>query len=191
MTLLEVIYFTAEYYSQKYSDEVFKMFAADLADLPETECIAAYSRYRRDAKNTRMPLPAKIRELVRPQDSIGADVQAREIAARICAAVPRYGYCNAGDAQKYIGPPGWEIVQRQGGWTYICENLGRNLNPGTFQAQVRDQIEGSIKYGTANIERKILVLPPREKRNDNIGLESAKDIFKLISGLEPEEPEPA
>ncbi len=181
MTLLEVIFFTAEYYGQKFSDQVLKMYEEDLADLDPALCIAAYGRYRRDPKNTKAPMPAVIRQMVNPQENISAEIQAREIAARICAAVPKFGYCNSSEAKAFIGAHGWHVVQRQGGWSYICENLGRNLNPSTFQAQLRDQLKGSIEYGDV-IEAKVLELP--DKRTSQ--LTSTKDIFKLIDPTDKE-----
>jgi hypothetical protein len=97
--------------------------------------------------------------------------------------VPKVGYCNAGQAEKYIGPDGWRIVQRQGGWTYICENLGRNLNPGTFQAQLRDQLLGEIQYGGA-IEAKVLAMPVRKQASE---LTAPADILKFIADRNPDD----
>lgn len=51
----------------------------------------------------------------------------------------------------------------------MCENMGANINPGTFQAQVRDQVAANIQYGSSAIEAKIFELPSRENEPTQIG----------------------
>jgi hypothetical protein len=171
----EIIALTAAYYGQAISNEVLLMYADDLSDLPEHEVVAAYQAYRRNPKNTRMPLPAQIRSLVEPE--MDADALAKEIAARISGAIVKFGYPNGQEAKEYIGEVGWQAVQRQGGWSYICQNHGVSINPGTFQAQVREQVKTHLTHGSAAIEQAI-----RIGASPQPGLQNMGSIMSLIDG---------
>jgi hypothetical protein len=175
--LAKTIHATAIYYNRQIEPEVLTMMCDDLADLDPSECIEAYGRFRRNPANRTFPLPAQIRELVNPEEFVSVEAKAREIAARIVGAISTYGWNNGRAAQLYVGPEGWAAVQRAGGWSYLCENVGVKINPTTLQAQLRDQLEGSIRYGSAAIEHAIGVRP-REERPQ---LESVSDILKRIT----------
>lgn len=190
MSLKEIIALTFAYYhpGQSLADQVLLMYAEDLADIPNEDVIIAYQKYRRDPKNIRFPLPAKIREIVYPENYITPEEQAAEVAARITGAVTGCGWSNARAAEDYIGPVGWGVVQRQGGWMHICENLGVNINPSTFQAQIRRQLEANFKYGTNAIEESIgaRLTGPRSE-----GLVSIGELFKQLRPPAKNEPEGA
>lgn len=177
------IIMTAEYYGRQISETVLAMYASDLEDLPADKVCDAYVRYRRNPANKTFPLPAQIRELVNPEEFVSVETQAREVAARIVGAISRYGWANAKEAQAFIGPEGWDLVKRSGGWSYLCENTGVSIQPTTLQAQLRDQLEGTFRYGLKAVERSLEIAP----RESNPQLESASEILKRIStGDEPE-----
>ncbi len=185
--LLEIISLTWAYYNrgQSLQDQVLLMYAEDLSDLDLDQVCIAYGEWRRNPKNKTFPLPAQIRELVCPEQNIAPEAMAREIAARITGAVPKYGWNNGKEAALFIGPAGWSAVERAGGWLYICENLGTKLSATTFQAQIRDQIEANLRYGGA-LEQAIAIAPTR--KHGGLGLSSASDVIKKITGdYEPEE----
>lgn len=190
-TLRQVILATANYYRQQISEDVLEMYAEDLADLSPELCIAGYNQYRRNPANKTFPLPAQIRELVNPGEFIGAEVQAREIAARIIGAISKFGWNNGREAQVYIGPIGWSVVLSSGGWSKLCEDVGPGydkINPATLQAQLRDRIEGIVRYGGDALERKILSIERREARKE---LEPGGDILKMIMAPIDDGPESA
>lgn len=170
------IILAANYYGRDLKPEVVAMMADDLSDLDPRAVVAAFDKYRRETKVHRFPLPAEIRQMVQP--SVDPDSAAREIAARICGAVPKFGWARGQDAREYIGEVGWEIVQRQGGWSYICENLGLTLNPSAFQAQVRDQAKSLLSFGAGSMAQAIGLKAGDSKQ----GLVSAGEI---IAGLLP------
>jgi hypothetical protein len=175
--LAKTIKATATYYGRSLEPEVLTMMCDDLADLDAGKCMQAYANYRRNPRNKTFPLPAQIRELVNPEQFVSAEAKAREIAARIVGAIPKYGWNNGREAQVYIGPEGWAAVQRAGGWQYLCENVGVGIHATTLQAQLRDQLEGSLHYGRGAIEQAIGV-GTRESKAPQ--LESASDILKRI-----------
>lgn len=185
MTVKEVIAITFAYYNpgNVLDQTVLEIYAEDLADLNEQAVMLAYQTYRRDPNHTRFPLPAKIREIVTPENYISAEDKAAEVAARICGAVSNYGWNNGRGAEAYIGPVGWQVVQRQGGWSYICENLGVRINPSTFQAQLRKQLETNFKYGVNTIEESV---GARITGDRGGGLTQIGDITKLLAKRETE-----
>jgi hypothetical protein len=184
--LARVIKNTATYYGRELKPEVLSMMCDDLADLPIDDVIAAYNAYRRNPKNRAFPLPAQIIEIVCPEQHVSHEDQAAEIAARIVGAVTRYGWNNSKYAQEFIGPVGWGVVERQGGWAHLCQNLGVTIDPSTFQAQVRRQLEANLRYGEETLS-KVISLPTRDRRSGD--LVSASEIVKqLTSKNEPKEP---
>lgn len=180
--IMQAIVVTAEYYGRQLSEPVLRMYTADLSDLPPHKVLAGYAQYRRNPANRTFPLPAQIRELVNPEEFVAVEAQAREIAARVVGAVPKFGWNNVRGARSYIGEIGWGIVERQGGWQHICENLGTRMNATTFQAQVRDQADSSIRYGTTAIEQKLGALPEAQVRRSE--LTPVLDMTKFLP--EPE-----
>lgn len=186
MSLKEMIALTFAYYhrGQTLQDAVLDMYAGDLADLDAQVCMEAYKRYRLNPANKFFPLPAQIREMVNPEEFVSVETQARETAGRIVGCVSKYGWNNGRAARNEIGPEGWAVIERQGGWAHICENLGHRINPSAFQAQLRDQLEGVFKHGIDAIEHSIGILP--EHRSG--GLVNMRGILSLIPGDEPKEP---
>jgi hypothetical protein len=158
MKLQEVIVLTATYYSKDLTEPLLRMYLEDLADLDPEKCIAAYNSYRRDPKNRTMPLPAHIREIVRPDEFVSPEIEARETARRIVGAVTKFGWNNAREAEAFIGPIGWDAVNRSGGWSIICEQMN-SFNKSTFEAQMRDLLEGQFKHGLTAIETKLKIAP--------------------------------
>lgn len=142
--LKETIILTASYYGRTISEPVLNMYAEDLEDLPEDRVVAAYKTYRRDPKNKSFPLPAQIRDIVQPETT--PEVEARDIASAIQGAIVKYGYPNEGLAREYIGPQGWDVVQRWGGWSHLCANMGVSIDPGQFYAQVRDFATDAARF---------------------------------------------
>ncbi len=156
-------YGLAQMYGRDIPRTALKLMLDSVDDLSASAIVGALNHWAKASKQNRPPLPAEIRELVRPEEYISVEAQAREIAARICGAIPKYGWCNSNEARAFIGEIGWLAIERQGGWRYLCENMGIAIQPGTFQAQIRDQIAANIQYGPLAIESGVHALPSKEK----------------------------
>lgn len=155
--LKEAILLTAGYYGRQISDPVLAMYVEDLQDLNVGKVIRAYADWRRNPRNTAFPLPAQIRGMVEPQvDPLHA---AQEIAARITHAITKFGHPCGQEAREYIGPIGWAIVNRQGGWGHLCKYHGITIQPTAFQAQARDLAVSMLKYPVSAMNEAI-GLPP-------------------------------
>lgn len=135
VAIKRLLIMASAYWREKLDDHVVEMYAEDLSEFGVEQIKAALTKMRRDTSVTRFPLPSKIAALIQPQ--ISSDDEAREAAARIFAAVPKFGWCNQRMAREYIGELGWRVVELQGGWTYLCETLKPNMAP-TLQAQFRE-----------------------------------------------------
>lgn len=131
--LKKIIVVTAEYYGREMSPEAMQMRASDLAHLNYAEVESAYNEYRRNPKNRTDPLPAQIMEIIDP--TITDDGEATEAAARVIAAVSKFGHTNTAEAHEWVGELGWAVVNLLGGWYTVCTTLGVSINSGTAQAQ--------------------------------------------------------
>ena len=169
--------YLCEYYNKTLSKPALSMMVEDLSDLPFEEVMKAIQSVRRDPKITQFPLPAKIREIINPTQSL--DGIANETASRIRAAITKFGWPNPEDAKSYIGDLGWKIVERAGGWMYVCENHGLDLNPLTFHAQARDQAKALVEtYNTDGYDQPLMldkINTPKLFENI-VKLKSLKDI---------------
>lgn len=134
--LKEIIILTASYYGKTLSAPILEMYVDDLKEFPEEKIIAAYAAYRKNPKNKTFPLPAQIIEILSPE--VSPNTQAHEIASRIRESIGRFGYSNPPEAEQYIGPIGWKIVKRMGGWSYLCQEVGLSIQPDAFFAQCRE-----------------------------------------------------
>ncbi len=139
--LKEILVATALYYGQEVADPALQLFVEDLEDLPIKDVLCALKELRRDPKITRLPLPAVIRAKLQPPQT--DDDESREAAARIIAAIAKFGWPNSGHARAYIGELGWAVVQRQGGWTTVCDMVDEGSLT-SYQAQWRD-LAGAIR----------------------------------------------
>jgi hypothetical protein len=164
----------AAYYRTKLDDAVLMMYAEDVSDLDFESVQSALSGYRKNPKNKFMPMPAQIREMIQPL-SVDPDSASREIAARITAAIPKFGWCNGQEAREYIGEVGWSVVQRQGGWAYVCEHHGMNIDPTSFQAQVRELAKSTLTHSPEMMAQAIGLqsATPRPE------LQAVKEILEL------------
>lgn len=182
--LKEVIVLTAAYYNQTISNEVLLMYVQDLAEFDYQNVIKAYSEYRRNPKNLRMPLPAQIIQLLNPE--ISDDSLAIDSASRVIEAVSKIGWNNSQQAKEYIGDLGWSAVQAFGGWEFICLNLGVDIQLSTFNAQIRDIAKSKIHKAKLGMHDGPVAIPFNEKRSEMIESKKLKLLeianIKTIKG---------
>ena len=144
-TLKEEYIKLAFYFQAKLPDPVLQMYAADLSHLPLAAVLRAMQALRRQPGRRTCPLPGDVAERAAP-DKASPDAQANDIAGRIVGSISRFGYTNEERARAHIGPVGWLIVERSGGWRHLCNTL-TTAQGGTFYAQCRDQVRAQIQMG--------------------------------------------
>lgn len=164
----------AAYYRTKIDDQVLRMYADDLSDLDFASVRDALDSYRKNPKNRTLPIPAVIRDQLSP--NVDPDSTAREIAARIGGAITRFGWANGEQARNFIGEIGWNVIQRRGGWSHLCQNHGVTIDPTAFEAQVREQVKSDVKYGASTIAN-MIGIGPGIKQGE---LQSISEIMKAL-----------
>jgi hypothetical protein len=134
----------AAFYEKTLTDEQVRVYSEFLAQrMSIHELTHAIALYCDDATNEFFPRPiSKLVALI--HSPIDDESVAKESAARIVAAIPKFGWCNREDAKAFIGEVGWAVVEKQGGWQYICEHYGKEISMSTFQAQARDLAKSQI-----------------------------------------------
>lgn len=166
----------AAYYRTKLEDAAVRFYASDVAHIPVEKLMNLFEIYRRDPKNKTLPMPSWFLEQLNPSMSDPKD-QAREVASRISAAIAKFGWCNSGEAEKYIGSVGWKVVERYGGWQRVCESVGVEIDSAIFLAQTRDLSESMIKnQSRENFDQPVDFLENKKLQN----LHGSNDLLKAI-----------
>lgn len=128
---------SASYYQRPISDDVARMYAGDVSDLPDADVLRALSVLRREPKRRSCPLPAEVRVQVGRMTAGAGPAAAEQIAARITGAVSKFGYNNGSKARAYMGETGWRACEELGGYVALCQRLQADEMP-TFYAQARE-----------------------------------------------------
>lgn len=146
---------TAMCFDRELHECVVKLYIEDLQEFKPEEVISALHTYRRTRKashNTRSPLPCDLIAIMRPESNINPDDTACLAAEAIVSAVKRFGHPWPNEARKKIGELGWRYVERFGGWSRVCEELGDGILEGVFVAQAKQAIRASLSYGAKAID---------------------------------------
>lgn len=149
--------------------------------------IQAIDRYVLDPKNKFFFSPATLRPYLNPE--LSTDAKANEAATRIRSAITKFGYPNPREARAYIGELGWKVVERAGGWNYICENHGVDLNPLTFFAQSRDSAKALMESASIGEFDRPIGIDFKEQKHPDMVLNDRKreEAIKLINHLKSNE----
>lgn len=183
----EAILDCADYYGVVLNPKVLTMYCADLCDLNPKIIISAYIQWRKDPKNTRMPLPAQIRATINPDlDDRKLSI---EISRQIENAISKHGW-NWEDGYfspngvywesnnkiffsfkeallEELGPIGFAVITRMG-WLNL-RNKANEMEPGTFHAQLRDTIDSTIYLERSGVNLAKLEFPKKNNELNSIG----------------------
>lgn len=159
----------AEYFMRPIPDRTLLAYADDLNDLRYEDVVGAMRNLRRQPGRRTLPLPGDIRALC---ENGGGDITARanDIAGRITYCMRRYGYTNPVPARQAIGEIGWQVVERRGGWTHICQTQSAD-QIGTFTAQCRD------------MAKSLMSLPSFEPLGKLLGTGASNDPEPMPRGM--------
>lgn len=167
----------AEFYGEAMTPTRLALLANALADLRASDLELAIGECTRDPSVTRMPLPAKLRSIVRPASN--PEAEALDAAHRIWAAVSRIGHGNPELAKAYIGALGWKVVEREGGWENLCVSTLTSQGS-SIKAQWRELAKAIHTRAMAGVidNPPGLPLPPRQESS----LEPIERILNVVSG---------
>lgn len=116
----------------------------------------------RSGKHVTMPTPNQLFQLCRPE--ISKKQVATEVSARIVTAVKRFGYPWPHEAREFVGEVGWKVIELQGGWAQVCEQMNNSRIP-MFQAQFRELAETVIiKAETGDLDFPPQLPEPKSKK---------------------------
>lgn len=128
-------------YGKEITPEFISMFITSMDNhfkMNLTKYLGALEKYTKDSKNKYFPTPMSLTEYLDPK--LDDSDNAKLLSLKINEAVSKFGYSNYELAINFIGPIGKRVVERFGGWNYLCENLGSNIQTGMFIAQAREVI---------------------------------------------------
>ena len=131
----------ATYYTKPMNSEVVEMYMNVLSGFEFGELCDAINKYAMKGKF--MFTVADLIAIMRPEPD--DEAVAREVASKITKAITKFGWSNSHDAREFVGELGWKVVERKGGWNYICQNHGHILDSTTFEAQARELVKTEIK----------------------------------------------
>jgi len=151
------------YYQTQMKDEIFEMYVQDVEDLDFDLVVRELGAYRRNPKHFRPPLPAHIRAAL-DSGSIDPDIAARESVSLLLSAITKFGYIGHDQAKEYVGELGWLVVERHGGWSRLCQQMGASIDPNIFQAQARELIKSQITFSKMGVKdyKPTLAAPERK-----------------------------
>lgn len=170
---------SAEFYGQKLSDSQIKMYADVLKDFTAVEIKKAYEQLRSDVTIIRIPLPAKILSIIKPQKTDRQE--AVELATAIIKSLQNHGfYFHFGlvVGQKYVweafvncekiicesmeqalrlelGEKGLQVIKNIGGYSMLF-SMWESSDETQFFAQLRDRCEiASMFYRSQEFNNKL------------------------------------
>lgn len=170
---------TAKLYDKEIGIDLAKMIIEAIEDLNFEECRKALKIYIADPKYKTWPRPADIRSISNPY--LENTDQGKLIAAKIYEAIGKFGYSNYLQAMEFIGETGKEAVNKFGGWSLICEQVGPIIQPSTFMAQMRDLVTVMIKEKQTGNNLNQLEYKPENNLKISEGLEAAKDLLQNLT----------
>lgn len=166
-------------YSFKITDDAAMYQAELLADLPYVLVIAAFDDLVKNNTTGRPPSIGHVRQKLEPKTDDRA--LSIDLSRKVLKALNKHGwswehgyyhngkpYFEDDKGNKFetfreavvseLGELGWEIIESRGGWQNLS-TMANEQEEGIYQAQLRDQIEATIKNKKAGVDVSKIPLP--------------------------------
>jgi len=125
------------YYRQQVPLETIKLYAYDCRDVSLEDLRIAFEQYRTSKQASFFPIPAVLKNLIRPP--FDEEAEANEVVSRIMQCLSPFK--STQDAQEHMGALAWEVVKSMGGWQWF----GSQPPPNSFiQNSMRDMARSKI-----------------------------------------------
>ncbi|MFI5342844.1 MAG: hypothetical protein ACHQUC_01350 [Chlamydiales bacterium] len=168
----------AAFYDAQMNEIKLNTWSESLQNIKPEEIRRAQLYFRSQPGRRQIPMPADIINFFIP--ALDDDSKARDAASRICSAIREFGYTNPEKAKTYIGELGWRVVERQGGWVRLCEEM-HDDQLAIFQAQARDLAKAQIQFAKAGLLDSPPELPKLDSGRSMGELTSTKEIMNKLT----------
>lgn len=162
-----------------------------ISDLPAQKVINALNDWCAKSKAGRHPFPAELRDMVKPaidSKALAIDL-ARKIDKSICDHGATWSHgCWYGEQGPFfearvngktelfgtfkeaviaeLGPIGWNVICTRGGVENVLSAI-REMDEGTFIAQLRDQVQSTYQLAEQGVDVTRISLPDKQSGKDH------------------------
>lgn len=153
------------FYDAPISEVKVQMYAAELSDLDLESIGRTFERFRREKGRRQMPMPADIRDVIKPDaQPLTLEDEAQLAVGKIVQGLKNFPRDMPVSARSFIGETGWEVVESNGGWWNLCmmsdeqlqyalprwkklaEAIRRRQAQGSTQAALPDGLDGDRAF---------------------------------------------
>jgi hypothetical protein len=160
---------------EELGEEIIEVYDMSLAPYGYPAAIKAIDQFIMSLKGRpRMPSPAELVAILAPKED--PENEAQEAAARIIAAISRFGPYRVKDARAFIGELGWAVVLKDGGWENVCSVTSDQLP--AVRAQYRKMALSSYERAKLGMHDHAPALPEPEISEQ--GMATLSDIMKRL-----------
>lgn len=143
---------------------------------------AAIESYSKDKSNRFFPSLSQLRPYLEDYEA-DPKQEAHEIAQRCFDSITNFGYTKPKEARAFIGPVGWEAINRRGGYTYFCQETLKKDIP-ILISQMRDAIISDVIRFRQNKNKIVEQIeykdPPKEIKTER------QNEVEFIGEMDPE-----
>jgi hypothetical protein len=192
----------ANFYNEPMLPERVNVFASVMAEFEAADVERAMKILMANPDITRMPLPAKVMQEIRPTLST-ADA-AQQLLLKVQEAVNLFGYYQPAKAREHIGELCWKALNGQWGWEEFCSVKEGDV--GTARAQLRERLKSLLaseapggrlsSLGTAKLQEMIAKPMPSDPNPEQLemarqrSLVMLRDLDARLAGDAPKPPSP-
>jgi len=141
--------FMAQYYQIELPEPTALIYAQELQGHTIEQLFDAWSLYKADYKNIRMPLPNQLTEFLNKR--LGVKDAANLMVSKLIGLVGSKGrlWSWHQESEAEIGDGYFQLVsaviRNRGGWNRFCDQLDRCASEETFRAQLRDELAATVQ----------------------------------------------
>jgi hypothetical protein len=165
-------------YGRDLSHDSAAFMVGALEEFTLENTLQALKKYAVSDKTGRPPTVGALVEIMNPTAS--NETVANDAASRIFQAISKFGWTNPDGAREFVGELGWAVVRRFGGWQYVCENHGNELNVTTFHAQARELAKSQMELARLGLSETPPALPNAERKTLTSASGKTFDLGNLL-----------
>ncbi len=181
----------AQMYGKELAVPVLKVMVDAVEDMPANDVLNFLGRWPKITKAERHPFPKEVRDGIKPP--IDSKILAIELARKIDKSICDHGAtwshgCWYGEQGPFfearvngktelfgtfkeaviaeLGPIGWNVICTRGGVENVLSAI-REMDEGTFIAQLRDQVQSTYQLAEQGVDVTRISLPDKQSGKDH------------------------